>query len=741
MSAQLRSPRRGEDRLEPGSVFEAAVQRIAKGADSAAEARKIADMLNEDESLDLLTGAVPFWEGRASIMHDGYNHFPYPAGRNDRLGIPGIRFIDGPRGVVVGRATAFPVSMARGATWDDALEESIGTAIGRELRASGGNFFGGVCINLPRHPAWGRIQETYSDQTVLLGRMGAALARGVRPNAMPCVKHFALNSMENARFDVDVQCDEATLHEDFLPHFRTAIDAGASSVMCAYNSVNGSWASESRQLLTDILRDEWGFDGFVISDFIWAIRNAAASLEAGLDLETPFAQLRKQDLPGALENGRATRSAVRRSAERIIRAQLEFYAQRDPDAPETSVIASPEHRALARRAAAESMVLLRNRSLEGAEAPALPLHRNSLRRIAVLGRIADLVNLGDCGSSNVHADGAITPAAGLREALPDAEVLVDDASDLDRAAALAEASDAAVLIVGYTAREEGEWVNGRVYARDDLMRLYPEPVNDGERAVLAEMLERLEAAKGSKEIGGDRSSLRLPEDDVALIKAVAARNPNCIVVVVAAGAVLMDEWIDDPAAVVMGWYSGVEGGRALADLLLGDEDFTGRMPYAIPRSESDLPEFEASATSVVYDRWYGQRRLAARGADALVPLGYGLSYSEVAIRDASEFIADGTEATLIVRAENLGDASTRAVVQVYAQRLEGDRAGERELVGYASLPLAPGKASEARISLDLLPLARWNTEARELILSPGAIRLEASRYWGDPDAIALEAII
>lgn len=391
------------------------------------------------------------------------------------------------------------------------------------------------------------------------------------------------------------------------------------------------------------------------------------------------------------------------------------------------------------------MVLLRNRTLEGAEAPVLPLHRNPLhrnplRRIAVLGRIADLVNLGDRGSSNVHADGAITPAAGLREALPDAEVLVDDASDLDRATALAEASDAAVLIVGYTAREEGEWVNGRVYARDDLMRLYPEPVNDDERAVLAEMLERLEAAKGSKEIGGDRSSLRLPEDDVALIKAVAAQNPNCIVVV-AAGAVLMDEWIDDPAAVVMGWYSGVEGGRALADLLLGDEDFTGRMPYAIPRSESDLPEFEASATRVVYDRWYGQRRLAARGVDALVPLGYGLSYSEVAIRDASEFVIDGTKATLIVRAENLGGASTRAVVQVYAQRLEGERTGERELVGYASLPLEPGKTSEASISLDLLPLARWNAEARDLILSPGTIRLEASRYWGDPDAIALEAII
>lgn len=729
------------DPFTPGTPFAEAVQRVTEGADPSEEARALLNKLSDKEQLNLLTGTVPFWEGRASIMHEGYNHFPYPAGLNERLGIPGIRFVDGPRGVVVGHATAFPVSMARGASWDESLEENIGTAIGLELRALGGNFFGGVCINLPRHPAWGRIQETYSDQSVLLGRMGAALARGVAPNAMPCVKHFALNSMENARFDVDVECDETTLHEDFLPHFKKALEGGAVSVMCAYNSVNGAWASENSHLLTEILREEWGFTGFVISDFIWAIRDAAASLTAGLDLETPFAQLRDQNLPSALADGRVTHEVIRRSALRIIRTQLEFYAKRDPTTPGSSIIASSQHRALARRAARESMVLLRNRAPRGTTTPVLPLDRTALRRVAIFGRLANLVNLGDHGSSDVHAEGTVTPAAGLKTALSNTEVFVDQGTDPALAARLAESCDAVVLIVGYTAQEEGEWVNGRIYGREDLMRLYPSPHNDREREIRNEMIERLNAAKEKKEAGGDRTSLRLPEKDIALIKAVAQHNSRCIVVVTAAGAVLMDDWINDPAAVIMGWYSGVEGGNALAELLLGDADFTGRMPYAIPRNESDLPAFNAHAQHVVYDRWYGQRYLATRGVDALIPLGYGMSYSKVMIRSACGFTLNGMDAYLTATAENVSHIPTRQIIQVYAQRLEGERAGERELIGYVSLPLGAHTQSEVRIDLDMTPLARWNQQLRSLVLTPGIIRIEVGHYWSDPDSIVIETRI
>ncbi len=165
----------------------------------------------------------------------------------------------------------------------------MGTAIGLEGRAQGANFFGGVCINLPRHPAWGRVQESYGEDPVLLGEMGAALVRGVGPNMMAVAKHYALNSMENARFKVDVMADDATLHEVYLAHFRRVVDEGVDGIMTAYNSVNGEWAGENERLLEGVLRGEWGFEGVTVSDFIWGLRDAAKSLRAGLDVEEPFA--------------------------------------------------------------------------------------------------------------------------------------------------------------------------------------------------------------------------------------------------------------------------------------------------------------------------------------------------------------------------------------------------------------------------------------------------------------------
>ena len=224
------------------TAFSDAVAAVQAGRDPDTAAGELLAQLTDQERLDLLDGDLPFWDGMADMLGNGYNRTPYPMGRIDRLGIPGLLFSDGPRGVVMGGSTAFPVSMARGATWDVELEEQVGTAIGREMRAQGANFFGGVCINLPRHPAWGRAQETYGEDPLLLGEFGAALTRGVLPNAMPVAKHYALNSMENARFTVDVTADDATLHEVYLAHFRRVVEEGVAGIMTAYNSVNGEWA-------------------------------------------------------------------------------------------------------------------------------------------------------------------------------------------------------------------------------------------------------------------------------------------------------------------------------------------------------------------------------------------------------------------------------------------------------------------------------------------------------------------
>ncbi|WP_210259894.1 glycoside hydrolase family 3 C-terminal domain-containing protein [Martelella sp. HB161492] len=716
---------------EAMSFFEA-VDALRNGGEADALASRIYAQLDADERLALLHGDTPFWEGRGEIMDHGYNHRPYVMGSNARLGIPGIRFIDGPRGVVVGKATAFPVSMARGASWNVALEQEIGRAIGLEVRASGGNFFGGVCINLPRHPAWGRIQETYSDQSVLIGAMGAALVRGTKPNAMPCIKHYALNSMENARFDVDVKCDQDTMQEDYLPHFKRAMEAGAASVMCAYNRVNGDWASDSENLLTEILRDQWGFDGFVISDFVWAIRDAAKSLKAGLDLEAPFAQLRADRLPAALENGAADWDMVETAARRLIATQLRHFAGRDTDEPGTDIIASPAHRALSRRAAVKSMVLLRNETVEGR--PVLPFDAASLASIAVVGRLSDLQNTGDKGSSNVHAAHVVTPLEGIRAALPGAKIYHADGSDAAQAAALAAKASVAVVVVGYTAAEEGEWVNGRIYGRDDLMKLYPAPESDADHAVLDTMMDRLKAAEGKPEIGGDRKKLGLLPEAVALIRKVRAANPRTVVVVQTAGAVMMADWHEDAPALVLGWYAGMEGGHAIADLLLGRENFAGRLPYAIARSEADLPYFDAAATEITYDRWYGQRRIAHEGKTALYPLGFGLSYTSFAIESVSVTAGDETAATVSVTVANTGDRAGQANIQIYGTRLDGERAGERELIGFAVLDLAAGQTARTTVITTLQPLMRFDAAKSCFHLPAGEIRIEAARFWGDPEA-------
>ncbi len=224
--------------------------------------------MTPDEKLWCLDGDGPFWAGLGYLAEGGLHKSPFRASAVERVGLAGFAFCDGPRGVVVDQATCFPVSMARGATWDVDLEERIGEAMGQELRAVGADLFGGVCVNVLRHPAWGRAQETYGEDPHHVGEMGAALTRGVQRHTMACVKHFACNSMENARFTVDITVDEVALHEVYLPHFRRIVDEGVAVVMSAYNSVNGEWCGQNRTLLTDVLRTEWGFEGFVISDWI-----------------------------------------------------------------------------------------------------------------------------------------------------------------------------------------------------------------------------------------------------------------------------------------------------------------------------------------------------------------------------------------------------------------------------------------------------------------------------------------
>jgi beta-glucosidase len=696
-------------------AFADALARVRAGADPGEEAEALLAELTPDEKLWLLDGDDDFWPGLAE-MSAGYNLRPILMGAVDRLGIPGLRFSDGPRGVVMGKSTAFPVSMARGATWDVTLEERVGLAIGREMRAQGANFFGGVCINLPRHPAWGRIQETYGEDPLLLGEFGAALVRGVHRNAMAVAKHYALNSMENARFKVDVQASDETLHEVFLAHFRRVVEEGVDGIMTSYNSVNGEWAGQNAVLMEEILRGRWGFEGVTVSDFIWGLRDPGTSLRNGLDVEEPFRQQRAEKLPALLESGEASWDDVDRAGRRILRTQLAFYASDLEDEPSPSVVFSAEHRELAREVSRASIVLLKNESV-------LPLKASELSSIAVVGRLADVPNTGDHGSSDVRSPAVTTAFHGLSAALPGVRVKRATEDGAQAAAEAARDAGAAIVVVGYTAADEGEYVGDDATADPALLALYPPAPSAGDPSMANGVMVGA--------MGGDRASLRLLPGDVELIRAVAAVNPRTVVVIVTAGAVITEEWRSSVPAVLIGWYGGVSGGQALADVLLGECDASGRLPYSIPADESHLPFFDREATSIVYDKWFGQRLLDRDGVEAAFPLGFGLSYTSFAISSVSVSAVADESFTATVDVSNTGSRDGRHVVQLYGV-VSADDFPRRVLLGFAPVSLAADSSATITVRGSVRPLLRWTGYG----FTPAAteVVVEAAAYSGDPAA-------
>ena len=720
------------------TTFEQAREAVAGGATPEEAARQLVSQMTDEERLWCLDGDAPTWAGLAFMHHeDGYHKAPFIAARNDRLGIPGIAFSDGPRGAVIGNATCFPVTMARGATWDPVLEERVGDAIGTELRALGANLTGAVCVNVLRHPAWGRAQETYGEDPHHVGELGAALTRGLQNHVMACVKHFACNSMENARFSVDIDVDETSLHEVYLPHFRRIVDEGVAAVMSAYNSVNGEWCGENSALLTDILRREWGFKGFVISDWILGLRDAGRSVSAGLDIEMPYRMVRQQHLRDALERGDARWDDVDASAERVLATLLRFDPVLSKEAPVPAVVGCEKHRSLARDVAARSIVLLRNENVGGT--PLLPLSA-SLNNIAVIGRLAAAVNLGDGGSSDVWDLDCHTVLDGLRSACAGV-VTYDDGDDLDSAAATAASADACVVVVGYTYRDEGEYIGD---AGAGLAHLLP-PADESEVVeAFASSIKGLppvkkpdrlsERPKGFS-LGGDRTSLRLAVADVALIRAVAAANPRTVVAIQAGSAVVVSEWIESVPAVVQAWYGGCQAGPGLADVLFGAVNPSGRLPFSVPSDESDLPDFDREATEFRYGRWHGWWHLARTGRRAAFPFGFGLSYTEFAATDAE---TSRTAEAVVVTGTllNAGGRDGADVVQVYAN-LPDPEAPPR-LVGFSRVEVAAGGKERFEIVVPLTRLDTRDAAAHGWRPPRGAHRFVIGRFAGDPAAVIHE---
>jgi beta-glucosidase len=730
------------------STYDEAVASVGDGVPETVAAAAIVAKMTPEEKLWCLDGDLPFWTGLDDLKDGGYHKRPFPAARIERLGVPGFAFSDGPRGVVIGPATCFPVSMARGATWDLDLEERIGEAIGKELRAVGANLFGGVCVNVLRHPAWGRAQETYGEDPFHVGEFGAALVRGVQRHAMACVKHFACNSMENARFTVDVTVDDVALHEVFLPQFRRIVDEGVAVVMSAYNSVNGEWCGQDRALLTGVLRDEWGFEGFVISDWIFGVRDAPKSVIAGLDVEMPYRMVRAAGLSTALEDGSLAWDDVDRSVVRTIATMLRFNQVLNGPRPDTSVLACPEHRGLAREAAAKAVVLLRNEPV--GEHPLLPLTPTTLRSMAVIGHLADIRNIGDGGSSDVWTPDVITPLQGLRAALPEVEVVYDDGTDATRAARAAGAADLAVVVVGYTKADEGEFIGGDPSA-GPLGELLP---GADDPALAAAFTASVAAHPGmgpsegvptdgplSFATGGDRSSLRLHRAEEELILAVAEATSRVVVAVVAGSAVIMSAWASNVPAIVQSWYAGMEGGHGLADVLLGRRNAEGRLPFTVPVSEEQLPHFEREAEAITYDGWHGWWKFERDGAVPHFPYGFGLSYTTF---ERGPFTVTVDEHAVEVHGSvtNQGNHAGAEIVQVYAGPAPGDPApGRRRLMGFARIEVAPGEKAEVALSIPRGRFALRNAPGHRWVPATGPYVVEVGRWVGDPTAQSTSLVL
>jgi beta-glucosidase len=664
--------------LVPGEWGALAVAKPLTSGQMEDKANGLLAQMTLAEKVGQMSGDAPLISGTLDMMR-AYNYHPIPAGENLRLGIPGIRFSDGPRGIVMYHSTCFPVSMARGATWDPEMEARVGDAIGVEARSQGANFFGGVCINLLRHPAWGRAQETYGEDPFHLGEMGAALVRGVQRHIMACAKHYACNSIENTRMKVDVHVDERPLREVYLSHFKRCVDEGVAAVMSAYNQVNSLHCGHNPHLLRDILKSDWAFPGFVVSDFTFGVRDAMAAANAGLDIEMPTRWHYHQHLQKLVEAGRVPLSAVDEAVLRILRQKIRFAQVGEPGRYGPQTVVSAEHRALAREVAQKGIVLLQNAPLSSGRR-LLPLPRVGC--IAVIGKLATAANTGDLGSSMVRPPAVVTLLEGIRAAAgKEVTVLFDDGARIAAATTVARKADVAIIVAGYRANDE------------------------------------------------------------ALIGAVAAENPNTVVVLIGGSAVITEAWRGRVPAILMAWYPGMEGGHAVADILFGRANPSGRLSCVFPRAAEHMPFFDSRADSIQYGLFHGYRLTDREGFEPAFPFGFGLSYTTFAYQnlqlDRSHVpgdglsIAEGDDSVQVsVDVTNTGPLAGAEVVQLYVgceghslAAGDGSRVERppKELKGFVRVELASGETRRVQIPLAARQLAYYEQER-------GDWRVEPSRY-------------
>ncbi len=619
-------------------------------------------------------------------------------------GIDGIVVADGPHGLrcqvsaadhlgvaPAQPATCFPTAAALGSSWDVDLLAEVGAAIGDEARSLGVSVVLGPGLNLKRHPAGGRSFEYLSEDPLLGGRLAAAMVRGIQSRGVgTSVKHYAVNNQESHRLVVDAVVDERTLRELYLRGFEIVVTESAPwTVMCSYNLVNGTYASEHEELLTTILRDEWGFDGLVMSDW-GATNDRVAGVVAGLDLEMPGSQgAFDGEVIAAVEGGRLDRSAVDRCAERVVELLRRGRQEGPPPAADHGA-----HHRLARRAAAEGSVLLVNDGV-------LPLPVRGT--IAVVGAFAAEPRYQGAGSSQVNptrldhaldelrtragADAEVTYAPGY-----DARTGASTPEQLAEALAVAGAADVVVCFAGLPAAWESE--------------------------------------------GFDRTTLDLPEDQIRLIEALAA-TPTPVVVVLSNGGVVHLPWADRVEAVLECWLGGQAGGGAAVDVLVGDAEPGGRLAESIPVHVAQLPadrNFPGEPRQVQYREgpYVGYRFHDTAGVPARFAFGAGCSYTTFEWSDVA-VTGEGTDLVVRVTVRNVGDRAGSDVVQVYVRDPGSTlHRPHQELRGFAKVRLEPGATGTVAVPLDRRAFAVWDVAAHDWLVEAGRYEVVVARSSAEP---------
>ncbi|MEJ2756963.1 MAG: glycoside hydrolase family 3 C-terminal domain-containing protein [Anaerolineales bacterium] len=610
----------------------------------------------------------------------------------DRLGIPEMVVSDGPHGVRRVQdaatlmidsvpATCFPTASCLAASWDIDLIKELGEALADECIALNVDVLLGPGTNMKRSPLGGRNFEYFSEDPYLAGEMAASFISAVQGKGIgTSLKHFAVNNQEFQRFCINAVVDERTMHELYLPAFETAVKKSQPwTVMCAYNKVNGNYCSEHHELLVDILKNQWGFEGFVVSDW-GAVHDRVASLKGGLDLEMPGPmEYRVNAVVEAVRSGELEETVLDESVRRILR--IVFKAQ---ETPKKGSLDIEGHNALARRIASEGMVLLKNDGI-------LPLKQQE--NIAVIGRSAKEAHFQGGGSSHINPTMVINPFNELRIASGEAELSYAE---------------------GYPADDS--------YRQD----LIDEAVTSAQEADLAILYIALPTYIESE--GYDRQNIALTKQQTDLIKAVSKVQPKTVVVLNNGAPVAMGDWIDGVSAVLEAYMMGQAGGGAIADILFGKVNPSGKLAETFPITTAMTPShinWPGGAGEVRYGEgiFIGYRYYDAKGLPVQFPFGHGLSYTTFEYNNpkvsATNFI-DQDGIVVEVDVKNIGALAGKEVVQVYVHDQESDLARpQNELKGFAKVDLQPGETKTVSIKLDYRSFAYYHPAYHQWITEDG----------------------